>query len=183
MKVENFPESLKIQDDLVTCLDSIKKKANILWYSQLLQHYTKHGVDHSERIIERLVELLEDYPNLLNDYERFILLAAAYLHDIGMQSPRHAGLDPNSKEPYSIEELEIIREKHNEASAKMILDSISSETPKLSVGLNELEECKRCAKFIATLSRYHRKLKIEINEEVKETSLVGNWNGSVHRVP
>ena len=174
MKVENFPESLKVQDDhLVACLNSIKEKVKILWYSQLLPHYTKHGVDHSERIIERLGELLEDYPNLLNKYERFILLASAYLHDIGMQSPRHAGLDPNSKEPYSIEELEIIREKHNEASAKMIRDSISEKASKLSLGLNEPEECKRCAKFIATLSRYHRKLKIEINEEVKDTSLAG----------
>lgn len=165
MGADNLPKSLQIQDKrLVTCLNSIKESVRILWDSPLLQHYTKHGLDHSKRIIEILEKLLDAYPNLLNVHERFILLAAVYLHDIGMQSPTHADLPYQSE--YTLEELEIVRAKHNEASAKMILESIS-QTSELSLGL---KRCERYAKYIATLSRYHRKLNIN---EVNDTSLAG----------
>jgi tetratricopeptide (TPR) repeat protein len=65
-----------------------------------------------------------------------------------------------------IEELEIVREKHNEVSAKMITDSILPGS-KLSLGL---EHCKGYTDFIVTLSRYHRKLDIS---GVEDTSLAG----------
>jgi len=165
MKVENLLESLKIQDkSLVTCLNSIEEEMKEFWDSPLLQHYTKHGLDHSQRIIENLGNLLKGYPNLLNERERFILLASVYLHDIGMQSPRHAGLPYKSE--YTLEELEKVRENHHEASAKMITESIS-KTSDISLGL---EHCKDYARFIATLSRYHRKLNIN---EVDKSSLAG----------
>lgn len=77
MGADNLPKSLQIQDKrLVTCLNSKKESVRILWDSPLLQHYTKHGLDHSKRIIEILEKLLDAYPNLLNVHERFILLAA-----------------------------------------------------------------------------------------------------------
>jgi HD superfamily phosphodiesterase len=89
-------------------------------------------LDHSKRIIEIFGKLLQGHSNLLNKHEIFILLASAYLHDIGMQSPRHAGLPDKSE--YTIEDLEKVREKHHEASAQIIIESVSNESA-LSLGL------------------------------------------------
>lgn len=88
-----IPENLQIQEEkLRTCLDYAKEATERLWTHPLLQHYTNHGPDHSQRIIDIIGRLLENDSKILNDYERFILIASAYLHDIGMQSPIHAGL-------------------------------------------------------------------------------------------
>ncbi len=97
----------------------------------MLNHYTRHGLDHSERIIEILDSILAQNI-ILSEKERFILQAAAYLHDIGMQSPKYAGLP--EKEDYTIEDKELIRGKHNKSSAKMINDSVS-QNPPFSLGL------------------------------------------------
>lgn len=148
---EQIPSSLNINDQrLKTCLGTIRESAKLVWTRLILGHYTNHGIDHSERIIEKIGKLLEDRKDLLNDYERFILLAAAYLHDIGMQSPTYAGLD--LKPNYTLQELDQIRTKHNESSEKMINDSISG---KLDFSLG-LEQCNEFAKYIAILARYHR---------------------------
>jgi hypothetical protein len=82
-----------------------------------------------------------------------------------MQSPSHAGL-PLKSEGYTIDESEIVREKHNESSATMVRESVSTSS-ELSLGL---EHCRDYVDFIATLSRYHRKLDIS---EVNDTSLAG----------
>jgi hypothetical protein len=110
-----------------------------------------------------LGELLEDHPKCLNDYEKFILLASAYyLHDIGMQSPRHAGIPEKSE--YSPEDLEIVRKDHSEASAKIIIRSITPETD-ISMGL---EGCKELANYVASVCRYLRSLDLE---ELKDRSI------------
>jgi len=134
------------------------------WETPLIQHYTRHGIDHSKRIIEILENLLKNYPNLLNDYECFILISAAHLHDIGMQSPIYAGLP--QKLQYSLEDMSIIREKHNESSAKMIEDSVSGKS-NLSLGVGE---CKDFAKFIAITSKYHRALDLN---QLENSSIAG----------
>jgi len=149
---------------LVTCLDNIEEAVGIFWDNPLLQHYTDHGLDHSRRIIGVLEDLLEGHSDRLNDYERFILLASAYLHDIGMQSPVHAGLPYKSR--YTEEDEEIIRKNHNEASAKMIFESISPGSD-LSLGL---ERCKDFANYVALVSKYHRSLDLD---ELEDKSIAG----------
>jgi len=165
MKIENLPGCIRIQSGrFKTCLNSVIERTKINWELPLFTHYTRHGTDHSERITDAIGKLLEEYPDLLNENERFILLSAVYLHDIGMQSPVYAGLQ--NKTEYNLEELEKIRENHHEASAKMILESISSKS-KLLLGL---ELCKDYADFIATVSKYHRKLDIK---EIKDKNFSG----------
>ena len=158
--MENIPESLKINDEnFLICLNNIKAHVAQIWDPPLLQHYTKHGIDHSQRIIDVLGSLLEEHDELLSEQERFILLAAIYLHDIGMQSPIDAGLP--EKEEYTLEDSEIVRKKHNETSANIIRKG------KLTLGLNL---CKEYSKFIATLSEYHRKLDIN---DLTTQSIIG----------
>jgi len=165
MEGKKLLEGLKISNVLLkACFSNIKEAAKEKWESPLLRHYTRHGPDHSERVIDRIGGLLEVNPSLLNEHERFLLLASAYLHDIGMQYPTYAGLPYKSK--YSFEELEKVRENHHEAGAKIIYESISNK-PALSLGL---EQCKDYGNFLATITRYHRKLDIN---ELRDAALHG----------
>ena len=165
MKSENLPESLKTGDELFSnCLNSIEKIMKDFWSRPLHDHYTNHGFDHTQRIVKILGKLLKNYSTPLNGQERFILIASAYLHDIGMQSPQHAGLD--RKPSYSIKELEKVRENHHEASAMMINKSVSKES-EFSLGL---EHCKQYASAIANVSKHHRKLDIG---KITDTSIAG----------
>jgi len=160
-----IPENLLIGDDhLAICLGSVREAAKKFWDPPLLQNYTRHGPDHSDRIVAVLGALLEDHSDRLNDYEKFVLLASAYLHDIGMQSPKHAGLP--EKSAYTLEDMEIVRKNHNETSAKIIIESI---TPGSGISLG-LEGCKELANYVASVCRYHRSLYLE---ELKDKSVGG----------
>ena len=164
MKIEDA-ETLGVQkEEFKTCLSSIKVAAKKNWDQPFLDYYTKHDITHSHEVIKLLDKILKCGNCVLNEHERFILLAAAYLHDIGMQFPKYIGLPPKSKNDYTYEEREMVREKHHEISAKVILD--------LSVSLG-LGECKeRYPDFIAIVSKYHRKLPLDA-EELEDTSIAG----------
>ena len=76
--------------------------------------YTYHDVGHSERVIAKLEKLtsgLTSSERPLNKHEVFILLAAAYLHDVGMQ---YAGQNLSRDE---------IRDRHAELSYEMNVEA------------------------------------------------------------
>ncbi len=167
MEIDELPEGIILKDEhfkiyLNTVIETV---SNEIWKENLITHYTKHGIDHSERIAQYLGRLLEDFPNLLNPQERFVLLAAIFLHDIGNQLPKYAGIP--IKLTYSIEELEKIRKNHHLSSCEAVKDSIkvNAEHP---LGLNL---CKEYTEFIADLCRYHRKLDLKY---LKDTSIAGD---------
>ena len=168
MKIDELPESIILKDEhfkicLNTIIETVKTK---IWESDtLLKHYTKHGIDHSERIIQYLGKLLEDFPTLLNQQERFVLLAAIFLHDIGNQMPKYVGIP--IKSVYSFEELEKIRKNHHLSSCEAVKDSIKGNVEK-SLGL---DNCKEYTNFIALLCKYHRKLDLKY---LKDTSVAGD---------
>lgn len=68
-------------------LTPVCEKAKATWDKPLLTQYTDHTIEHSKRVIDLLDELtrLLPRPDRLNDNEAYVLLAAALLHDIGMQ--------------------------------------------------------------------------------------------------
>lgn len=51
--------------------------------SRAIQNYPSHGVDHSVNIIRLINDFTDKWDINLNSDERFILYAAAWLHDIG----------------------------------------------------------------------------------------------------
>ena len=155
-------KNLRVQKEKFrTCINSIRLKVKDIWDNTLLDHYTKHDIDHSNRIIRYIDKILECGNCTLNEDERFILLAAAYLHDIGMQFPTYADLPRKNKDEYTREEKEMVREKHHEISAKVILESVKPNS-KISLGL---EECREIyPDLIATVSKYHRKLPLDSEE-------------------
>ncbi len=152
--------------DFKTCLAAIDITMREFWNPTIFHHYTDHGYDHTQRIIRHLEALLTDYPDLLNQQERFILLASAYLHDVGMQSPEYAELERKIYTEYTLEEIETVRERHHISSGQIILDSVRKG------GEDEfsLRTCREHAKYIAEVSRHHTNLNITLLEDTRYLS-------------
>lgn len=164
-----MPKNLALlEGDFESCIYSIRETACKYWSQPILDHFTDHGISHSERIINLQNDLLEGTTINLNQKERFILLAADFLHDIGMQFPKYAELE--YKKEYTFEEKGKVRENHNKTSAKLIEESVS-ENPPIKLGF---ELCRDYAHYIAIVSEYHRDL--DLNQ------LSDKANGSI-RLP
>ena len=148
---------MALHQDLRRKLSNIKAACTEIWDNQEMKHYTRHGIEHSENIIRILSLLLHDMSTMkvkLSEHELFILLASAYLHDIGMQSAYHA--DIPDKAEYSFKDLDTIRENHHVASFKMIFESIDSKAERsVHCGLQDCRE-PNYVTFIARLSKSHR---------------------------
>ena len=140
---DQLPQELKAQ------IDRVRNAAIAIWHSPLHAHYTDHKPEsHSERIIEKLDAMAESIEPLLTSQEVFVLLAATYLHDIGMQ--RRLG------EQMTLEE---VRENHHLASKEMIEGSISnpSEFPRLNLEPEYVDE-------VALVAAAHRRLDLTLPE-------------------
>jgi len=69
-------------------LDAITKEALVLWQNQHLRTFTAHGEAHILQVeanLDALTRGLQASPQKLQPHEIFVLIAACYLHDIGMQ--------------------------------------------------------------------------------------------------
>lgn len=123
MDLENLLKSSNFE--LSGHLDDIKKFSRRVWEKPHLQWFTKHDVTHSEEIIyliEQIIKPIENDPEIfLSVHELFILLASAYLHDIGMQYLKIPGY---SIDKLSSTEYDLIRKKHAEESYNIILKPV-----------------------------------------------------------
>jgi len=73
---------------LADALDAITKEALVLWQNQHLRTFTAHGEVHILQVeanLDALTRGLQASPRKLEPHEIFVLIAACYLHDIGMQ--------------------------------------------------------------------------------------------------
>ena len=128
-------------------IENIRAAAERIWARPLHRYYTDHTISHSERIITRLDGLTAGMmatDKRLNRTEIFILLAAAYLHDIGMQNERFAGGD-----------LEQIREEHNEQSAEMIYAVFENPTGAFPIAFPDQPTL---VEAVALVSKGHRRV-------------------------
>lgn len=86
MKMNKLKEELKKKSDLFSDLCKISRSVNENVFKQYDYGVTEHNIRHSYRIIEILdglyFECFSKYFQL-NYFEIFILLASAFLHDIG----------------------------------------------------------------------------------------------------
>lgn len=105
-----------------------------------LKYYTMHDDRHSRRVEEELYELLPDeHFKKLTSEERFLLLASAWLHDIGMI---------RYLLPDKLSEIEV-RETHHERSEKYV----NSKDIWPVLGLRPEETTP-----LGIICRYHRKV-------------------------
>jgi hypothetical protein len=108
--------------------------------------FTDHSVDHPDRVIEHLSDLTHELMSScshLNRVEVYVLLAAAYLHDLGML-------------------CEGAREQHHEHSRSLILASVEAAGPEiLRLGLDRIPAL---ASAVAYVAQGHRKMDLRQNE-------------------
>lgn len=84
-------------ESLTACLSGLRQVCSDVWDTgsgYLVPYFTGHGLQHSTRLVSHLASLSSEPVTgrpLLNSHELFVSLAAAYLHDIGMQ------LDPRKR--------------------------------------------------------------------------------------
>jgi len=136
----DLEEKLKQSSDLYKSLKEIEEFCNKTWRAPLLPWFTNHDVLHSKEIIHLLGQILspiENTPASLTEHELFILLASAYLHDIGMQ---YLKVENISVDKLNSDEYEIIRKRHAEESYNIILKSVQKSLDRDDFHLPEIEE-------------------------------------------
>ena len=116
----------------------------------LHRYYTDHSVDHSNRVIGilgGLVDVLMTSTSRLSITEVYILLAAAYLHDIGTQ-------DELSEQGNQVE----IRKRHHELTEEIVLQSVSSYERRLDLGIISIPGLLH---MISLVAKGHREITLK----------------------
>ncbi len=108
--------------DLEACLDVIERAVTTIWTDNHQPWFTDHGPAHSRRTAEYALKLTA-LPKLHPDYwlsplEAFILWAAAWLHDVGMQDMLAAGAPLGEIDSAG---FAAVRHQHPERSSERIL--------------------------------------------------------------
>jgi len=130
-------------------VEGVRREAKRIWERPLHRYYTDHSVSHSERIIGILNNLTKGTENsvrLLSITEVYILLAGAYLHDVGMQDERFAN-----------GHLEEIRDRHHELTGELIRNNHFKRVGRtLPLGLEGVPV--DIVNIIASVAEAHRRI-------------------------
>jgi hypothetical protein len=143
---------LSLQDlksKLLVIRNSVKDKLA----RNIFSHFTDHSVSHSDRLCEYVDEMTapnSNTDNKLSDNEAFILYAACYLHDIGLQNQNVENTqtlnEALSEEGLNLiewgqlplkEKQELIRRYHHKFSSEMVRNSVRNKNPIIGEYLNE----------------------------------------------
>ncbi len=120
---------------LKNSINSIIQNASDFHKNPFLYSFTDHGINHSNRMLQCIDRLLEscNKKRLLNEYECYVLVAAIYLHDIGIQQSKIDLLIEFAKE-YKIsfdKECDIpafVRNNHHLISSFLIKKDIKKDS-------------------------------------------------------
>jgi len=174
---KDFPtakfSSLQMDSEHVKALELIREKASRILKDKIHHHYTDHSINHSDRIVTTLFQIFEENPKFgMNSEEKLVLFSAAYLHDIGMQSPK---LDMIGKIRVPINKLsdiqrEMIRDRHAEISAHMIQADVKGYRDYPDLGLKDHNDTKDLAFQIADVCSQHNIENPELEKEFKYAS-------------
>ena len=147
---------------LFSDLLAVEKFCEGVWgKSTLLPWFTKHDLDHSDEIIFLLDQLLKPLQNkndFLNEHELFVLLASAYLHDIGMQFLKLEGI---SIEKLTEKEYNEVRKKHAELSSNIILKKVKLSLDRDDFHLPDIDD-----EYIAPIALVCKSHSTEFFDEV-----------------
>lgn len=153
MDTNEFKESgirKSLNDNLKAKLDELNQKVKpvLSRTANTLINFTDHSLDHSIGVENVYDILLDENYELLTSEEKFLLIAATLVHDIGMIG-QHSDLEREDYEGFR-------RNAHNYFSK----DRITSEADILGFDFTE-------AKVIADIAEAHRKVPLEaLPEEV-----------------
>ncbi len=159
------------KDDLKTRLDMIIQEIPHFWEQVPYTHFTNHGPSHSERVHrDKLAQLAQELPEdqRLTDDEIFIVSAAAWLYEIGMQSLKLRPVldfDYRPGQSLSFSQLQQIREKKHLLTYNLIFDHIRGDYRGPSLGL--LSTADEYTELIAEVCRWCSDEPLErVEEEV-----------------
>jgi hypothetical protein len=139
--------------DLHRALANVRARVHPLLKQSAHPDFTDHSIEHSDRVIKNLNDLTDvlmksDTP--LAPLEVYILLASAYVHDLGMQEER---LEVTEK---------WVREHHHELTRKIILESYKQ--PSESAISLDLSPLPGIASIVAIVAEAHRKVDLSQDE-------------------
>lgn len=166
---------------LVNSIHTIKEAASVIWTKdvRIIRDYTDHGPDHSERIFEKLYNLLWPDNGIasLTDEELYILVLGVILHDIGMQCDikRHTQIKdkaiakfgakfdldfaPGTANTYSKEEQVELRNNHHLLTAAWLDCCFKDNVVFPNNALQSVN--KRYRRDLIDVCRFHSKLNMK----------------------
>lgn len=165
----------KLPSEQFNQLEKLVQQCATLWAQQQHQHFTKHGLEHSAHIVERLSQWLMENQTNLNNSEFFLLFGSAYLHDVGMQCNSHEllqaqGIELNAENHAvaDINHLEAIRKKHAALSEAMIRDAcLPQASRKYAQCPLDCTAFPREAQLMASICRRHVGPLRDVPEELR----------------
>ncbi len=143
---------LQNDQNRIARLITVRNAVTPLLASNYLNHFTDHSVNHSDQlcnIVDKLTVSLEQQKQL-NPDEAFVLYAACYLHDVGMQhqcaNRTEVVSSVLSAEPYKGQKWEtlggatkqnIIREQHHRISSELVRKAVRHGNPEIGIALSD----------------------------------------------
>ncbi|MBF0272263.1 MAG: WD40 repeat domain-containing protein [Magnetococcales bacterium] len=112
-------------------LNELKKECAEIWRVPYMPWYTDHDMIHSESILRHIESLVYDYNdedhfNKLSHDERIVLIAAAYVHDVGMQYFKHIG---KVVDEMGAREYNAVRDRHTQTAYELVMRQYRSKSP------------------------------------------------------
>jgi len=150
----NIPKSLKLTKEFTNSavLDIVYQRAKSLLEINLFPHYTKHDITHSARVLEQISKLIECAKIKLLNEEKFILICAVLLHDIGMCTTKY--ISNKNVDELTNDDKDEIRKQHHIFSSKLIKESVDlNQGDKYYLGLSTMREF---VESIALVAKFHR---------------------------
>ncbi len=165
-------------DSYSLSLQLIAEAVRSIWRGPcIVRNYTDHGVEHSIRVISLAQRVLAAYDGpILSEPERFVLLAACWLHDVGMQcdvvrfpeilelARQTYGANPegvftaSTADVYSEEEQLRLRADHHLLSAAWIHYARTNNSTVLATAIKTIPD--DLVREVIDVCRYHAKLPI-----------------------
>lgn len=127
-----------------TALQTLRNDVTTYLATEVLLHFTDHGIGHSDRmvdIISKLIQPIQSGTTALSPQELTTLYATCYLHDLGMHVEKLSGL---TSVPQNWSELpkktqeNLIRDKHHTISAELVVRASQKSGPCSALHLKDL---------------------------------------------
>ncbi len=142
-------------------LSQIYQNAKTIHLDRILFPYTDHGIKHSDRILQDLMELFPELFEVnntkkLSPTEVFCIASSIYLHDVGIQLYKDDSLrkycNENKIDVVELSDKDLFVRKHHHALSKYwILDSVSRKPMHSISYVGE----KDLAPFVANICESH----------------------------
>lgn len=130
-KFSKILEKSDLGKELLSNIERMREKISPILEKvrDIFPDYTKHNIEHSDKVIKLLDMLISDnLKNYLNEYALYFVLCAAYLHDIGLMifGEEFEEEEVLRLKDNPVELKEYIRDNHHIRSEKFIIQNFKN---------------------------------------------------------